>query len=98
MTVRKTVPVTIALAGGVKTIEDVEGQLETLPDLWEVTSIGTPEVQVAMKVPLAVPDEDVTKHIQGLMASLDFARDEAEEKRQRKEAEASATQRIKAGL
>ncbi len=77
MTVRKSVPVTVELAGGVKTVEDIEGRLEILPEAWELASVGIPEVQVVIKVPRKVPDADVDKHVQHLMAALDSAHDEA---------------------
>ena len=77
MKVRKLVRVTVELAGGVKTVEDVEGQLEILPDNWERASVGVPTVQVVIKVPNGVADEDVDKHVQNLMAARDSAHDEA---------------------
>ena len=40
MTVRKPVGVTIELAGGVKTVEDIEGRLEILPEARELASVG----------------------------------------------------------
>ncbi len=77
MTVRKFVRVTVELAGGVKTIEDVRSQLEILPESWERASISEPTVQVVIKVPKDVADEDVDKHVQNLMAARDSAHDEA---------------------
>ena len=77
MTIRKFVGVTVELAGGVKTVEDVKDRLDVLPDAWELENIGTPEVQVDIKVPRNMSEEDVNKHVTDLMAALDSARDEA---------------------
>ena len=40
MTVRKFARVTVELAGGIKTVEDIEGRLEILPEARELASVG----------------------------------------------------------
>ena len=94
MTIRKSVPVTVELAGGVMTIEDVKGQLEILPDEWELASVGTPKVEVVIKVPRAVTNAAVEENVHHRMAALDYAREEAEDARNRREDEAKAIKRI----
>lgn len=98
MPVRKPVTVAVELVASVKTVEDVWERLEILPDDWDRDSIGVPKVEVTIKVPSNVSEEDVDKHVQGLMAELDAAREVAEDARNRRMDEAKAKETIGKGL